>query len=31
MNIFKEELLSKALHPSKIKNWIESGIDIDDL
>jgi len=31
MDIFKEELICKALHPTNIKKWIESGIDIDDL
>ena len=31
MDIIKEELMMKALHPSRIEKLIEMGLDIDDL
>ena len=30
-NIFKKELIQKALHPSKIKKLLDTGINIEDL
>jgi hypothetical protein len=30
-NILREELMAKALHPSKIQYWLENGLSIDDL
>jgi hypothetical protein len=30
-NILREELMAKALHPSKIHYWLENGLSIDDL
>ena len=30
MNIYSEELLIRALHPSRIQKMIDSGYDIDD-
>ena len=31
INIYSEELLMRALHPSRIQKMIDSGCDIDDL
>jgi hypothetical protein len=31
MNIIKEELIAKALHPIRIQLWINMGVDINDL
>jgi hypothetical protein len=31
MHILREELMMKALHPSRIERLIELGCDIDDL
>jgi hypothetical protein len=31
MNIVKEELLERALHPDRIARWLESGATLDDL
>ena len=31
ISIFKEELIAKALHPKRIEQWLENGIDIEDL
>ena len=31
MNILREELMSKAWHPSRIAQWLEQGIDVDEL
>lgn len=31
MSIIKEELIAKAMHPNRIQNWIDNGINIDDL
>ena len=31
MNILREELMQKTLHPSKIQYWLENGMDIEDL
>jgi hypothetical protein len=30
-NILREELMAKALHPSKIQYWLENGLSVDDL
>ena len=30
-NIYKEELIKKALHPDRIMKYLESGIDFEDL
>ena len=29
-NAFKEELVAKAWHPSRVEKWLEAGIDIED-
>jgi hypothetical protein len=29
--IYKEELIQKALHPSRIKKYLDQGIDFEDL
>jgi len=31
IGIMKEELISKALHPSRIAHWLEQGVSIDEL
>jgi len=31
MNIIKEELIAKAMHPKRIQLWIDSGIDIENI
>ena len=31
MNILREELMMKTLHPSRIEKWLEEGLSIDDL
>ena len=31
MNIIKEELIAKAMHPKRIQSWIDTGMDVDDL
>jgi hypothetical protein len=31
MNILREDLMMKALHPKRIEKWLEQGLDIDDL
>lgn len=31
MNIIKEELIAKALHPERIQSWIDTGMDIDNI
>ena len=31
MDIIKEELMMKSLHPKRIQRWLEQGLDIDDL
>jgi len=31
IDIIKEELMQKALHPKRIERWLEQGLDIDDL
>jgi len=31
MDILREELMQKTLHPSKIQYWLENGMSIDDL
>jgi hypothetical protein len=31
MNILREELMMKTLHPSRIEKWLEAGLSIDDL
>jgi hypothetical protein len=31
INILREELLQKTLHPSRIQYWLENGLTIDDL
>ena len=30
MNIIREELIMKCMHPSRLERWIEMGGDIDD-
>ena len=30
MNIIREELLMRCMHPSRLERWIEMGGDIDD-
>jgi hypothetical protein len=30
-SIFEEELMMKALHPSKIESWLQNGFSVDDL
>ena len=30
-SIYKEELIKKALHPSRIMKYLESGIDLEDI
>jgi hypothetical protein len=30
-NIYKEELIQKAFHPSRIQNLLDMGISIDEL
>ena len=30
MNIIREELIMKCLHPSRLERWIEMSGDIDD-
>jgi hypothetical protein len=30
MNIIKEELIMKCMHPSRLERWIEMGGEIDD-
>jgi hypothetical protein len=30
MNIIREELMMKCMHPSRLERWIEMGGDIDD-
>ena len=31
MDIIREELVMKSLHPFKIIRWLDSGMDIDDI
>jgi len=31
MNILREDLMMKALHPKRIERWLEQGLDMDDL
>jgi putative NADH-flavin reductase len=31
ISMFHEELIAKALHPSRIAMWLENGMDYDDL
>jgi ribosomal protein L24E len=31
MDIIKEELMQKVLHPKRIERWLEQGLDMDDL
>lgn len=31
MNIIKEELIAKVMHPKRIQKWIDSGMDIEDI
>jgi hypothetical protein len=31
MDMIKEELMMKSLHPKRIERWLEQGLDIDDL
>ena len=30
-HLLEEELLQKALHPSKIQYWLENGLTVDDI
>lgn len=30
-NIFKEELMSVSLHPSRIKYWLDCGVELGDM
>jgi hypothetical protein len=30
MNVIREELIMKCMHPSRLERWIEMGGDIDD-
>jgi hypothetical protein len=30
MNVIREELMMKCMHPSRLERWIEMGGDIDD-
>jgi hypothetical protein len=29
--VFKEELIQRAMHPSRIQRWLEMGLEIEDL
>jgi len=31
MNVLREELMQKTLHPSKIQYWLDNGMSLDDL
>jgi hypothetical protein len=31
MDIFREELIMKAWHPTRVMKWIEDGLDMEDL
>ena len=30
MNIIREELMMRCMHPSRLERWIETGGDVDD-
>jgi hypothetical protein len=30
MNVIREELMMKCMHPSRLERWIEMGGDVDD-
>ena len=30
MNVIREELMMKCMHPSRLERWIEMGGEIDD-
>jgi hypothetical protein len=30
-NIYKEELIQRAMHPSRIQKYLDMGIDLEDL
>ena len=30
MNVMREELMMKCMHPSRLERWIEMGGEIDD-
>jgi hypothetical protein len=31
MDIIREDLIKKTLHPSRINYWLENGMSIDDI
>ena len=31
MDLLREELMMKTLHPSKIEKWLEAGLSIEDI